>query len=103
MIRPQVSWQAVNEGRCRPPLAADELENLAHDVGRRWQPQPTSRANQASPLQSSSLSLTPLSEIDMKSIRYVRRPLWHQGTFQLLAARKGMGKGTYLAWLAAQM
>lgn len=30
--------EAVNENRCRPPLPAAELEGLARDVGRRYQP-----------------------------------------------------------------
>src|SRR5262249_16015995 len=84
----------------RPPLPADELEELARDVDQRWQPEPTSRANA---VPNAHLSLTRLSDVHMRSIRYVRRALWHGGAFQLLAARKGMGKGTYLAWLAARM
>jgi DNA-binding transcriptional ArsR family regulator len=49
------------------------------------------------------LSLTPLTAIEMRSIRFAKRPLWQLGAFHLLAARKGAGKGTYLAWLAARV
>jgi AAA domain len=49
------------------------------------------------------LALTPLSDVGMRSIRFARRPQWQWAAFHLLAARKGTGKGTYLAWLAAAM
>jgi hypothetical protein len=34
--------EAVNVARCRPPLRPRELEALAHDVARRWEPDPAS-------------------------------------------------------------
>jgi hypothetical protein len=34
--------EAVNEARCRPPLRPRELEAVAHDVARRWAPDPAS-------------------------------------------------------------
>ncbi len=45
---------------------------------------------------------TRLSEIEKRSIRYVDKPLWQWGAFHVLVARKGKGKGTSTASLAAQ-
>jgi hypothetical protein len=53
--------------------------------------------------QRPALEATPLSEIAMRSIEYVERPIWQRSAFQLLAGPKGAGKGTYLAGLAARM
>jgi hypothetical protein len=39
----------------------------------------------------------------MKSIRWFKRPLWQAEAFHLLGARKGSGKGTYVAWFAVQV
>src|SRR5262249_28676019 len=50
-----------------------------------------------------ALALTPLSQVEMRSIRFALRPLWQWAAFHLLSARKGIGKGTELAWLAAKM
>jgi AAA domain-containing protein len=44
-----------------------------------------------------------LSEVTEKAVRFFDRPLLQAATFHILAARKGAGKGTYLAWLAAKI
>lgn len=49
------------------------------------------------------LTVTPLSEIAMRSITWLEKPLWQRSAFQLLAAPKGAGKGTYNAGLAARV
>jgi hypothetical protein len=49
-----------------------------------------------------TLVATPLSEITMRSIEWLEKPLWQGSAFQLLAGPKGAGKGTYLAALAAR-
>ena len=49
------------------------------------------------------LSATPMTEIAMKSIEWLERPLWQRSAFQLLSGAKGAGKGTYLASLAARI
>jgi AAA domain-containing protein len=54
-------------------------------------------------LPSGRLSATPLTEVSMRSIEWVERPLWQASAFQLLAGEKGSGKGTYLAALAARI
>lgn len=43
-----------------------------------------------------------LSDIEMRSIVFVDRPLWQASAFHLLVGRKGVGKGTMLADLAAR-
>ncbi len=44
-----------------------------------------------------------LSEIEMRSIMFLDKPLWQQSAFHLLAGRKGVGKGTMLADLGARV
>ena len=49
------------------------------------------------------LELVRLSEIEMKPVVFVDRPLWQAHAFTLLTGRKGVGKGTAIADLAARM
>lgn len=49
------------------------------------------------------LVAVPLTEIEMRSIEWLEKPLWQRSAFQLLAGPKGAGKGTYLAALAARV
>lgn len=49
------------------------------------------------------LEATPLTAIAMRSIEWLERPLWQTSAFQLLAAGKGLGKGTFLAGFAARL
>lgn len=49
------------------------------------------------------LIATPFTEIGMRSIEWFEKPLWQRSAFQLFAAPKGSGKGTYLAGLAARV
>ena len=49
------------------------------------------------------LESTPFSEIRMRSIEWLEKPLWQRSAFQLLRGPKGAGKGTYLAGLAARI
>ena len=50
-----------------------------------------------------SLLAIPFTEITMRSIEWFEKPLWQRSAFQLFAAPKGAGKGTYLAGLAARV
>jgi hypothetical protein len=63
-------------------------------------PRPTTLAT-APP--SGQLEAIPLSEVRMRSIEWLEKPLWQRSAFQLLAGPKGSGKGTYLAGLAARV
>lgn len=49
------------------------------------------------------LGYTPLSEIERKSIVFVDPPLWQASAFHLVVGRKGVGKGTAFADLAARI
>lgn len=49
------------------------------------------------------LVATPMTEIHMRSIEWLEKPLWQRSAFQLLVGTKGAGKGTYLAGLAARI
>jgi hypothetical protein len=51
----------------------------------------------------SRLTAKPLTEITMRSIEWLEKPLWQQSAFELLAGAKGAGKGTYLAGLASRV
>jgi putative DNA primase/helicase len=44
-----------------------------------------------------------LDSVEMRSISWLDRPLWQRAAFQLVIGRKGVGKGTYIAGLAARM
>jgi len=44
-----------------------------------------------------------LSEVPMKSVVFLDAPLWQGSAFHLVAGRKGVGKGTALADLAARV
>jgi hypothetical protein len=49
------------------------------------------------------LTATRLSDIQMRSIEWLDKPLWQRSAFHLFVGRKGVGKGTYLAMLMAKM
>jgi hypothetical protein len=49
------------------------------------------------------LTSTPFTEIAMRSIEWLEKPLWQASAFQLLSGAKGSGKGTYVAGLAARI
>jgi hypothetical protein len=49
------------------------------------------------------LTAHPLTDVVMRSITWLEKPLWQGSAFELLAGPKGCGKGTYLAGLAARI
>jgi hypothetical protein len=48
------------------------------------------------------LEFRQLAAVEMRSIEWLDRPLFQRAAFQLVVGRKGAGKGTYLAGLAAR-
>jgi hypothetical protein len=44
-----------------------------------------------------------LADVEMRSIEWLDRPLWQRAAFHLVAGKKGSGKGTYIAGLAARV
>jgi AAA domain len=51
----------------------------------------------------SALTWKVLSEIELKPIVFLDKPIWQAGTFHLLVGRKNSGKGTFLAAEAARV
>ena len=51
---------------------------------------------------SAPLEFRPLADVEMRSIEWLDPPLFQRAAFQLVVGRKGAGKGTYLAGLAAR-
>jgi len=44
-----------------------------------------------------------LADVEMKPVRWLKRPFWQADAFHLLVGEKGCGKGTFLAGLAAKV
>jgi hypothetical protein len=49
------------------------------------------------------LSVRRLADVEMRSIEWLDRPLFQRAAFHLLTGKKGTGKGTYIAMLAAKV
>lgn len=50
-----------------------------------------------------ALAVRSLDGVEMKSIEWYEKPLWQRRAFELVAGKKGAGKGTYLAGLGARV
>jgi hypothetical protein len=50
-----------------------------------------------------TLSTRRLADVEMRSIEWLDRPLFQRAAFHLLVGDKGVGKGTYIARLAAKV
>ena len=55
------------------------------------------------PFAPSKLTATRLTDVGMRSIVWLEKPLWQASAFELLAGAKGSGKGTYLAGLGSRI
>jgi hypothetical protein len=83
------------------PSPAGRHENAPQRHGHRnTTPTLTSRSG---PERDAAINVTPFTDITMRSIRWLEKPLWQRAAFELLAAPKGAGKGTYLASLASRV
>lgn len=49
------------------------------------------------------LNVRRLADVEMRSIEWLSKPLWQRAAFHLLAGKKGVGKGTLQAGLAAKV
>lgn len=87
--------QEENAARCKPPLPEADIERIARSIAAK----PPAEAGAAVAV----LVATPLTEIEMRSIEWLEKPLWQRSAFELLGGVKGAGKGTYLAGLAARV
>lgn len=81
-----------------PPYSDDEIERRAWDAWNRYREvdEDASEAEKA-------LSIVTADRIQMKAVRFLWKPFLQRSAFHLLVGPKGAGKGTVLAWLAAQM
>jgi hypothetical protein len=93
----------MNEKRCRPTLPRDELERIAESTLRYTPATPVTDETDEGHGPTIRIVATPMAEIEMRSIEWLERPLWQKSAFELFAASKGAGKGTYLAGLAARI
>ncbi len=50
-----------------------------------------------------ALGFVYMSDVKMRSVEWLEKPLWQKRAFHLLAGAKGSGKGTYTAMLAAKV
>jgi hypothetical protein len=96
------SWVEAN---CGGNLAEIDVEKqvrgaakFVRDDGRREREVRPNRAGRGR-----ELTVIPVSNAGMRSIRWLEKPLWQRAAFELLAGAKGAGKGTYLAGLAARL
>jgi AAA domain len=64
---------------------------------------PVSTTRSETPTLTGGLTLQLLSEVEMRSIVFLDKPLLQADAFHLLAGRKGVGKGTLLAEIAARL
>lgn len=76
----------------------DELDAILKAYEQDWDGPPLTRQ-----ITSQTLAATPLTQVSMRSIEWLEKPLWQRSAFQLLAGQKGAGKGTYLAGLASRL
>jgi hypothetical protein len=104
---------AFNLERCQPPLSRDQVDHQVH--GAMTYPggealagtlTPRSKRDATPPKEKSdgtSLDFIYLADVQMRSVQWLEKPLWQRRGFHLLAGRKGEGKGTYTARLAAKI
>jgi hypothetical protein len=92
---------AIEDGKAQPRTAPEQVSRRRDEPPA---PVPSEMSEpDKSPDRRSRLVATPLSEIAMRSIEWLEKPLWQRSAFQLLSGPKGAGKGTYLASLAARV
>lgn len=85
-----------------PGVLAEHLDyarQAAYDAMRAEVEERPSRRESSSP--APHLSLVTLESVEERPARFFDRPLLQTGSFHILAARKGAGKGTYLSDRAA--
>jgi hypothetical protein len=81
-------------------IAEEIAERRARDADRG---RPRRLASVPEPGPTPSLRWERLSEIEMRSIVFIDKPLLQADAFHLVAGRKGMGKGTLLSEIAARV
>ena len=118
MLPTLLAW---NERHCAPPKSADEVRALAEDVAHRYEPPPDPADLDLARLLEELPRIVPapeqprpkrqakrplcwdwLTAFETKPVVFLDRPFWQAAAFHLKVGRKGVGKGTSLADLAAR-
>ena len=89
----------LGESRTGPPFVLTDELALRVDVNGAAAELGAHSSNGSTP----ALRWQKLADVDMRSIRFVDKPLWQADAFHLLAGRKGQGKGTLLSLLTGQV
>ena len=98
----------MNATQCDPPKPQSEIDNLAADIASRYNPNLDQRIQTPDPLPeitdtNERLELRWASDVKMKRTRWVLDGWWPLGGLSILAGFGGLGKSTYIAYLAAQL
>jgi hypothetical protein len=84
----------ANKTRCKPPLPEADVERIAKSVAR-YQPEQT-------PKDAPRVTWQPGAAVELRPIVFLDKPLFQADAFHLVCGRKGQGKGTVLASIAAR-
>ena len=93
--------QVTNRERCKPPMTDEEVAGVARSVSR-YQPERKPTPTET-PTPNGVFEMERLADVQERSIVFLDKPLWQADAFHLLVGRKGVGKGTLLADLAARV
>lgn len=81
-----------------PPYPDEEIEQWAERIWNQYREAPEGQSEA-----ERHLDIVTADKIQMKAVRFLWKPFLQRSAFHLLVGQKGAGKGTVLAWLAAQM
>lgn len=81
-----------------PPYSDEEIEKWAERIWAQYR-----ESDEASSEAERQLDIVTADKIQMRAVRFLWKPFLQHSAFHLLVGQKGAGKGTVLAWLAAQM
>lgn len=90
-----IAYAAVTQD---PPYSDEEIEQWAERVWDAYREAPED-ATEA----EKYLNIVTADKIVMRAVRFLWKPFLQRSAFHLLVGEKGAGKGTVIAWLAAQM
>lgn len=79
-----------------PPYTEAELTTWAYRVWDRY------REEQEQAGSADTLAIKRLDRFEIRSVKFLWKPYLQRSAFHLLVGRKGAGKGSVLAWIAAQ-
>src|SRR5262249_23663849 len=88
----------ANRQRCKPPLLQADVERIAASIAS-YQPAPDKRQPRAPQI----IMWQRGTAVELKPIVFLDKPLLLAAAFHLLCGRKGQGKGTLLALIAAMV